>query len=341
MAEKKVPTVGEDQRFIKNISRFAYFSNENWLPFPNWARYFLELGASLSCYESEGSKFVAAITIPVRAFASSLIASGIIIPRIGLPTHNLQSHISKIESFPIGTPVSFRTNNRRYDGYYRGTTNVFGKSYFKINYQQGGDIFIAFENSYKIELSEKQISGLPNIQSGRQLQPPSPLIKHVFEPNFLNKFLTESKIECLILGQQKAFQQELCNFQIGYQLGEERVASGRIIDFVRVRGNQFQPSNLSYRSYVLPSSGHYNQQFTSKLNNYVTIFDNPLGFIKWRNNFKNSNWFVVLDKTDRNFDLAINEINEEYIQNRLEKPIKVPLPNPPAGVDLMFFEVSS
>ena len=340
MAEKKVKTTTEELSFLKRISHFTYLTNGQWLPFPDWARYYLELGAALSCYQGEGRKFVAAITVPVRTFATALVATGIIIPRVGLPSHNLQSHISKIEALPIGSPVLFRRDNRQYRGFYTGKVNHSGVPRFGINFQKGTEIFIAVADCYKIELLEKQTVHLPNIQSGRQLQPPSSLLKHFIENDILNKIIAESKLECVILGQQKLFQEELCDFSIAYQPEGDIIASGNIIDFVRVKGSQFQSSNLSYRSYILPSSSKYTSQFTSKLNNYVTIFDNPLGFIKWRNCFHNSNWFVVLDKTDHNFDLAIKEINEDYIQNRVEKPINLPLPNPPAGVELIFFEVT-
>ena len=330
----------QENSFTDKISHFVYLSNEKWLPFPKWARYYLELGSALSGYANEGRRFVAAITLPIRNFASSLIAAGIISSRVDLCTHNPESQISKIESLPVGTLVTFRRNNSTYEGIYQGTRNGFGKQFFIISYQKGGEIAIPYENYYKIELSEKQKISLPKIQSGRQLDPPSSLLKNLFEVHSLNRFSTESRLESVILGQQKTIQPELCEFLIGFQNDNGPPASGKIVDMVRAKGSQYQPSNFSYRTYILPSSGKYNQQFTSKLNNYVTIFDNPLGFIKWRSYFKLSNWFVLLDKTDRNFDLALKEINEEFIQNRIERQIRLPLPTPPEGTELMIFEVN-
>ncbi len=336
MANKKERTT-EERNFPTQISHLSYFSNGKWLPLPKWACYYLELGAALSSYANQGCRFVVAITVPVRSFASSLIATGIIASRVDLPSHNLQPHILKIQSLPIGAQVIVRTSNMRYYGIYKGTLSSFGKQYFIVNYQKGGEIGIAHEESYKIELSE---TSLPNIQSGRHLSPPSALLKHLFRTESLNRFLAESRLECVILGQQKSFQQELCDFRIGYQNKDGAASPGTIEDLVRVRGPQFHASSSSYRSYVLPSSGKYNPQFTSRLNNYVTIFDNPQGLIKWSSYFKSSNWFVVLDKTDRDFDLAVKEINTEYFQNRIEKQMKLSLPSPPAGVDLMFFETN-
>lgn len=328
----------EKADFSNKFRHFLYSSNDQWLPFPSWASYYLELGAALSNYESDNCRFTAAITLPARNFASSLIAAGIVISRLELSTKDIQYHIAKIEALPIGSLVTLRKNNVKLDGIYQGAVSSFGKQYFKIKYQKGGEIGISYQDSYKIEVSDKLHVSLPNIQSGRHMDPPSPLLKHFFDAELLNRFLAESRLECVILGHQKSFHQELCNFPIGY-LGQNGItASGTIADLVRVKGSYFQASNSSYRSYILSSNSKYNSQSTSKLDNYVTIFDNPQGFIKWSSYFKSSNWFVLLDKTDRNFDLGIKEINTEYIQNRIEKQIKLNLPDPPPGIELMLFE---
>jgi hypothetical protein len=338
VADKKAK-ITETGQFMNKINRFSYFSDAKWQPLPRWACFYLELGAVLSNYESNERRFVVAITIPIRDFASSLISSGFIVSKAELSNQRVQAQISKLEALPIGTPVTFRKNNLQYYGIYQGAFQADGKQYFRIAYQQGGEIYFPYEDYYKIELSEKHKRHLPNIQSGRQLDQPSPLLKNLFEGEVLNRFLIESKLECVILGQQKSLRQELCNFLIGYRNMEDQMMSGMMVDLVRARGSQFQLSNRSYRSYVLPSSGKYNQQFTAKLNNHVTIFDNPLSFLKWRHCFTHSNWLVVLDKTERNFDLALKEINDEYINNRVEHQQQLRLPKPPPGVDIMVFEV--
>lgn len=329
-----------DRQFISQISHFAYLDNGVWSPFPKWATYYLELGAALSSYTNPGYRFVAAITVPVRSFASALVAFGVIASKAELPSRNLEPHISKIKSLPIGTPIIYRTNNTKYEGTYEGTVSSFGKEYFLVKYQKGTEKAIEYSDSYKIEFSEKQHISLPNVQSGRHLSPPSPLLRDLFGSNLLNRFLAESRLECVILAQQKSLQQELCNFQIGYPNDTDTPSQGRIVDVVRVKGPQFQASSLTYRSYVLAPSGKYSQQFTSRLNHYVTIFDSTLGFMRWGSYFEKSNWLVVLDKTDRNFDLAVKEINAEYFRDRADQQTRLPLPNPPAGIDVMFFETS-
>ncbi len=305
----------EALKFINKINNFTYLLDGEWLPFPPWARYFLELGAAVSCYERKNNnRLIAAITVPIRDYAASLLASGIIIPRVGIVSQDLQSHIKKIEKLPIGTSVKFFWNNRQMKGIYKGTKNSEMGQHFNITFQKGTEIYIRYEDAYKISVSDKQVEHLPNTQKGRHIPTPSPIMKELLDPSLLRK--------------------------LGYKLDDGRVLDGQIGDFVRVKGAQFQSTGLSHRTYVLPATGKYNQQFASKINNFITVFDNSLGFIKWRNFFRNSNWFVILDKTDRNFDLAIKEVNEEYIQNRVEKNVKLPIPNAPAGIDLMLFEVT-
>jgi hypothetical protein len=324
---------------IQNFVSLVYKNGNDWMPLPIWAKYFLELGATLSEYSVPGNNFVAAITVPTRGFAASLFCSGLILQRGILPTQCSEQHIEKIASLPIGTPVRFPSNNHQKDGLYNGEVSSCGKRYFRIQYEQGSEISIPVESAQKIEISGKDQIKLHKSQSGRELVPPSSLLKHLFDPPLLSRFVTESKLECVMLGQLNSLTQELMDHTIGYQIIEGRVAEGKILDLVRPKGTQYKTSNTSYRTLILPSSNKYNSQFTSKLNNFVTVFDNALSYIKWRSAFKNTNWVVILEKTDRNFDLALKEVNEDYYQNRIEKPSKIQLPNPPAGIELMFFEV--
>jgi hypothetical protein len=335
----KSSKIDDGKPITKQFDNLVYFSNDNWISFPQWAYYYMELGASLSNFKSEGTKFILAITTPVRNFAASLIAAGLIISTVDLPSSYINEYISKIENLPIGTPVTFRQDNRQKYGFYYGRVERGGQSYFNIQHLKRGEIYIPIENASTIEVSEKIKKNLPNNSSGRQLAPPSPLLTHLFEKETISKFVVESKLECVILGQQNIFRKELCEFQIGFKSNKNQIAYGKFVDLIRPRGSQFQPPNFSYRSYILPSNNTYNAKSIAKLGNNTTIFDNHLGFIKWHDSFKKSNWIVILDKTANNFDLAIKEVNEAYLLNQVDKRLKISLPSPPAGIDLMFFEV--
>ena len=340
MQSKSSADQGKEQEKFPGLDSLVYKSGDEWLAFPDWALFYIELGAALSHYDHEGKSFVTAVTIPVRSFAASLISSGVIVPRINLLSAGNESHIAKIKSLSIDTPVLFRTGNRQYKGVYKGIICLDGKRYFSIRYNKTSERAIPIESANKIEILNKEEIFIPKVQSGKGLAPPSPLVEKLLDKASLHKFLMESRLECIILGQINTLQQELCDFTIGYKLDEEHVKDGNLQDLVRVKGTQFQPASMTHRTFVWASSSRYITQASSRLSNYVTVFDNALGFIKWRSYFRKSNWIVVLDRTDRNYELAIKDLNEEYVKYRIDQRSKISFPNPPAGIEIMFFEVN-
>src|SRR5262249_16773194 len=66
------------------------------------------------------------------------------------------------------------------------------------------------------------------------------------------------------------------------------------------------------------------------------IFDGATGFIRWRDHLRDSNWIVILDKTDVRFHEAEKIMNQAYL-SRIDDKGLVNLPSPPAGVEVMSF----
>lgn len=339
MKSKRTVALSIDQERFPGLNSLVFRSGDDWIAFPDWALFYIELGVALSHYEDEGKRFVAAVSVPIRSFAASLVSSGVVLPRIPLQSAGNDSHVAKLESLSEGAPVLFRTGNRQYRGVFKGCVCSDGKKYFLIRYNKITERAIPIESANKIEILNKEEVFIPKVQSGKELAPPSRLLEKLLAKELLYKFSVESKLECIILGQINTLQQELCNYTIGYQVSKECVEEGKIQDLVRAKGTQYQTASMTHRTFVLASSGKYSSQSISKLSNYVTVFDNALGFIKWRSYFRKSNWVVVLDKTDRNYELAIKELNEEYVQYRVDQRTKISFPTPPSGIELMFYEV--
>ncbi len=341
MKNEKTSSSSIDHEILPWIDSLVYKHDTQWVAFPDWAKFYLQLGTALSNHDTKETYLITAISVPVRSFAASLIAAGIVITRLSLPKITDESYIDKILSLPTKTPVIFRTNNKKYRGEYMGTSSIGKQRYFCIRYEKGLERAIPIESAGKIEILNNEKISIPKIQTGRDLTAPSSLLEKLIDKASLNRLIMESKLECLILGQINLIQQELCNLAIGFNIYGDQVADGRLEDLVRAKGPQFQPSVATYRSYVWSSSSRYSPQTMSKISNYVTLFDNPLGFIKWRSFFRKSNWIVILDRTDRNFELAIKDINDEFVQYRLSQQTRTILPNPPSGVDLMLYEVKA
>lgn len=318
------------------LDSLVYKAKDEWIRLPYWARFYIELGSAISEYNVEQKRFIMALSVPTRSFAPPLITFGLIFHRIGLLEQENEHHITRLQSLGEGSPVIFRTGHRQFKGMYQGIINSCGKKYFLIRDSKSSERAIPFESANKIEILCNKEVRIPKVQSGRELPPQSPFLQRLLDKRALNKITTESQTDYILLGQLNTLRMEICDFPMGIRIDTGNIAEGRIQDLVRAKGGQFQSDNLPYRTLVLPSSGKYSAQNYS---NFATLFDSGLGFIKWRSNFKKSNWIVILDKMDRNFEPALKEVNEEYIQNRIDQQSGKSFPNPPAGIEFMFFEV--
>lgn len=339
MKSRTKPNRIKDPESFPGLDHLVYKSGNQWVPLPQWARFFIELGSALSCYEKGDTRFVVVLSLPIRSFASSLISAGIIISRIDLLSQTDKRHIEIIASLKRGTPVSFRKPNKQMKGIFMGTVTRGGRSYFEI-IAGNTSHYYPFESANKIEILDKDRFLLPKNQTSKTLNPPSPLLKKILSKDLLFKFSMESKVECVILGQIKRLQHELCNTQLGFQnLEDGQIASGTLQDLVRVRDARFQPANMSHRSIVCPPNRRLSNQELNKFLNYVTVFDSHNGYLKWRHFYRKSNWIVILDRTEGNFENTIQVINDEYIKFREDSMFRVSIPKPPAGIELMMYEV--
>jgi hypothetical protein len=321
------------------LSKLFYGSGDKWNHLPSWAVFYLELGIAISEYPQKGPHFILGISVPTRAYAASLISAGIIAARIGMQC-NVDDRINKIVTLPIDTALIYRSNNKCFKAYYKGAVEKMGEKYFALKTAKGTEIFVSYEKVNQIEIAGNKQFKLGNTHKGISLPKPSLILEYLLCQQDLEKLLVESRLECVLLSQLNTIIEEINMTTLSYCCNENEFIEGTIQDLIRPK-NSNSSYKHSYRSYIFPASGKYSLQFSLKYSPHVTVFDNALAFIKWRSSWRHSNWVVVLDRTDRNFEYAINLFNDEYKSpNRFARKFKLPIPKPPKGVELMVFEVA-
>lgn len=67
------------------LDGLLYLHGAEWHPLPPWARFFLDLGAQIASYSPKSGPLVVALSLPARAYAAALAASGIVLTRAHLP----------------------------------------------------------------------------------------------------------------------------------------------------------------------------------------------------------------------------------------------------------------
>lgn len=322
--------------FTKQFARLLYKSTDGWSSIPEWARFYLELGASLANFHEEKIRYVAALALPTRSYTATFIGSGLAYANSFLQPDEIKQHLELILSLPNGSSVKYlNRDGRLLNGIKREVITVQGK--LIIGIQKGGigkeTIYIASEDASRIEISNKKRHHLPNNQIGRNIRPPSPLLDEILAEKSY-EYVFQTRIDGLVIGSFNSLEEE-AKALMGIGSEDGTTYQGFLFELFRVHG--FNPPSSGHR-FLLQAA---NSQETIKLpldvsQSFSVMFDGSLSFTKWKEYFKNENWIVLLDHTEANFKNAVSQINQEYIY-RTDAPLKISLPPIPSGIEMMFF----
>lgn len=193
--------------------------------------------------------------------------------------------------------------------------------------------------------SDKEISAakLPKKQGGKTVPLEQDVIKqnrfvqHFLAEANIYEFLTSSRLECVIAGHTGLLRQEIKEMAFGSRPphGGE-IEQGALQDVLRV--SKFSGARDSYRASVVYANSSTLPDLPDDATPAIAIFDGAAGFLKWRDSFRNSNWVVLIDRTERLAADATDLLNMEYLQYRTEEEGLPEAPPVPDGVELTIFQ---
>lgn len=309
-----------------------YQINGTWQPIPEWASFFLKLGSAVSCQNKPNTRFVLAISLPTRAYASVLLAGGVSCSRALLPYDNdNQEYFEKLISLDDGTPLLYRKRTRKLKGRKCGVIEIENKPHIGIQIDEGlrTTDYIGVSKAKSVEMLNQDTIKLPLQQKGREISQLSPLVKGILGDNYGNDFTFLTRLDNIVIGPIISIRLELKTILMA---GEEEC--GEIGDLVRAR--RFLPSGAGFRTIIRSSVGKVSNKTNTTEIPYLIIFDGGASFVKWGDGWRNNNWVVILDQTERNFNYAVQQVNNEYSYRSI-KQHKVKIPHIPAGIEIMFF----
>ena len=322
------------EKFFDNL---YYRKDERWFALPPWAKFYLELGDLLSRFDEQNKRFVVALAVPTRSYASALISSGLIMARSKLFFRdNDLEYYEKIIALKVGTPLVYREGNRKKSAKKADNHDYEGKLHIGIQIDEGTTNtkkYISPENARLIEIAERDTVRLPQQQTGREIAPPSQLLKTILGEAQLYDFVLQTRLENFVVGPVNVLKQEL-ETSLATSLSTRADSQGYLSDMMRVR--EFQPPGTAHRCSILAAANKGNLAATNDTSAFAVIFDGSLGFVKWRDPWRHFNWIVILDRTDPNFDYAVDQVNNEYAY-RSEIQHQRKLPPIPEGIEIMFF----
>jgi hypothetical protein len=317
------------------FSLLRFTNNKEWLPLPNWARSFLALGETLASANIENKKYTVTLALPTRSYAAALIGSGFSCANLLYHSYEDSEYLEYIYSLPEGTSIKFFDNGKVIKAIKKDNIEYNGKLHIGIQVEGTATKYILPQNAHKIEVAEHDYEHLPNKQMGRNVIPPSELLFSLI-PDKANEFVHRTRIDGVVVGTKNTLNEE-SHLPLAIPHKEnKRIYEGSLSDLFRLEG--FNARSIGHR-YLIHSSNSNKLEVATDNNlnpDSLVIFDGALGFLKWREIYRNHNWVVILDHTDTNFPNAVAEVNREYI-NRSEAAIDLEFHPLPTGIEMMFF----
>lgn len=307
---------------MKLSHRLQYVSGASWKELPSWARQLIELGSTVS--KPGKGKHVISLALPTRAFAAGLIGLGVVTGRLGSTTENQSEHehFQRLCNLPPGTPVLYRTapqygRTRQYRGMFVGTDSANGQTLIRVQVQNtnGGALthLVPRQRCMDITILAGEAHSLPKSQSGRQVNTYNPFIDTCLGAGVSRRLTNEAQLDCLFVGQKSQLEDELVQTRFGAVMGRKSYCDGTLHDLLRVRC--FQSPSVPFRSDVFPVNSVLRNGRRSESKPSVVIFDGARGFVRWRTQWPDAHWVVLLDRCDPNCQDAVALLNQGY-QNR-------------------------
>jgi hypothetical protein len=319
----------------REITELFYEHNGKNTQLSSWGEYFIKLGESTRQLVADKSRIVIALAVPTRVFSSTLISFGYIVRRLQFSKDdNYYKHAEYLKSLPPGTPVLLRSvDGKKYKGELGEHRNFNDTLYFEIKYEQSSTRYVRIEESKRIEILDTEVV-LPRTQKGREIALESDFCTAIIGPKCASSLISESNLEAVIIGPKKAIEDEATAQEFSVR-GEQ---TGTLQEILRVK--EFQNNTKSYRSRTISDRIRATGVHSGISDPPLVIFDGAQGFLKWRSYWKKSSWIVILDRTEYQFDAAINQINREYIMHRKgDNGLEMSDLHIPLGIEMTAFEV--
>jgi hypothetical protein len=323
----------EQTNLIKLYSKL----NNKLLKLSGWCDFFIQTGKMISDEVDENSRFIFALALPTRSFSSGLISLGYIIKRIHL-NHDVNnySYTEYLITLPINTPIILRSaDEKKYKGLLLGSCWRNGTGYFELALGKYSFRYIKFEEANRIEVTDSKVN-LPNIQKGRPINPESDFCMDLIGQEFVSDLTLESNFELAIIGPKNLIKEEVTIQEFFTVKGY----GGNLQEILRIK--EFQSISNAYRSRIISDRIKAVKIHTNIKDPPLVIFDGAQGFLKWRTYWKQSNWVILLDRTENQFQVAVEQINREYALYRTENfdidPLRL---NIPGGVEMMAYKAQN
>lgn len=314
-----------------------YLASDTWSSLPPWARFFLDLGSGLAALPNSDARFFCVVSVPTRSYVSVLVAAGYIATQAVSGEVTLAEHIAALRAAPPGTPLYLLGKKRKLRATLVGQVSRAGRPYFQVTTAKGEERFVQPDQASTLEILERGTWSLPRQQTGREIEPPSPLLNTLLPEPDLSIFSNTSHQDCLLIGRRNELEAEALSVSLGYATRVRSEPLGTWQDILRIK--EFPRPRSGYRSQVLARSAQAPSSNGDVPQPALVVFDGPGSFLRWREIWQKAHSVAVLDRGDPNFEEGCLAANEVYAQRLDTRLTRGPVNTIPPGVDVMLCTV--
>jgi len=309
-------------------SNLYYEKREQWYPLPQWGEFFFELGYALGLQDEPEKRVIAGLALPTRAYAASLVAAGVVTGRLSSPSdaNDALRRFQQVTTLDTGTILYYRSGGKRKKVSYEGLDMNDNDLHIKLRTGDGELRLIPPSLGLQIEIPRQKFTSLPKLSHRQGNATLSPFLAHFLDEKAGRTSMMQSYLECIIFGSIGRVEGEVFNARFAVRDSKGGFIPGTLQDIIRLR--KFSTGGNTYRSDV------YYVHHKEELEAYrdipaVIVFDGAKSFLTWNAYWHFPHCIIILDQTEPDFDVAVDEFNQAFIKNHLddmtfELPAKIP-----------------
>lgn len=332
-----VPQLEPVERFLA-VTRPTVLQEE---PFPDWAAFMLRLGGAVATASRSSAPLFVAIAVPARPYAATLLAAGAVLARASLAESD--DHVVHWDALRElvkrqgKVAVLYRSDTGAMSRTLVGFDLPSNPQYAILDAGGGVRSRVPAREALRIEPVGGEPKHRTHYARPKAFARDAGLASAVFPGAALRGFVSRSRLDCVIVGNESSLRDELLRETFVARAGSGETIEGHLNDIVRARS--LAGDGLCYRSEITsPTSKDTRRKQT--LAPALVIFDGSSAFLKWQRLCWAAHAVAILDRTDHRFDEATLRVDELAIESMPIGSEAKAFGTPPAGVEACVFEVS-
>jgi len=289
-----------------------YKSSTSWTLLPAWARFFIDVGIAVVTHENISKRALVGLALPARAYAAPLVAFGVTMGKFASSSRDMEAarRFQQLCELKSNTPLLYRRNGKLIKVFFDGLEEMDGEMKLCLS-TKGERYWITSRQALQVEFPAKEFSMLPTRPSQRVRDRPSQFLVSLFGIQTARAIVSQSSLDSLTIGSLYQLKEEIQDWPIAVRT-ETGFASGFLQEVTRVR--RFSKRTQAYRSEIYHVYSKECENTGQEIP-AVVIFDGGAGFSKWRDSWRQSDWVILFDQTETEFDVAVQAFNDEYIKS--------------------------